>query len=198
MRAGLQARVCLWFVPPWLTHRHTDRQLLIGCTISSARWTYFNMWTQQFSTAGVKLQSVYRLYNMCDLCRRRRHLTQQIPKRQARQIREQIYRVDRIYTHSRQPFIYLSAQNSNGCSEASSTQLRYIAGPGKRTRACVRQSSLLEQYRSGAVCIDRSLQVVDLVYRRCVCVSVCLECLASSHRTPCRLPLTHTETDRQW
>ena len=44
--------------------------------------------------------------------------------------------------------------------------MRYIAVP--TGLASSRQSSLLSA-RSSAFCIDRSLQVVDLVYRRCVC-----------------------------
>jgi len=29
---------CLWFMPPWLTDRHTDGQLLTGYTIHWASW----------------------------------------------------------------------------------------------------------------------------------------------------------------
>jgi len=103
----------------------------------------------------------------------------------------------RSYIHAFQTTIHLSL-----CAEQQWMQRgkQYTAAVYSWAwRACVRQSSLLEQYRSGAVCIDRSLQVVDLVYRRCVCVCVCVcLCASSAWRPPtARHVGYHSRTQRQ-
>jgi len=50
-------------VPPWLTHRHTDRQLLTGCTISSA--SQLSKKKQNFVTFSLLSISLYVSDDAC-------------------------------------------------------------------------------------------------------------------------------------
>ena len=70
--AGLQVYVLwLWFGPPWLTVRHTDRQLLTSYTISLASWA---VWLAFISLLSVWVaryffwRTVFSALSLCLVC----------------------------------------------------------------------------------------------------------------------------------